>query len=146
MADKFRFKGSEAANWTSYNPILASREPGIETDTLKMKVGNGVDLWTDLPYINGEVPEHEWLDGELRFRVPGGEWGSYENLVGPKGDAGERGDAGTLSTGSPFYTGPQVINTDITIGTADDNHMTIGPITIADGVTVTVDGGRWVII
>ena len=63
-----------------------------------------------------------------------------------KGDTGERGDAGTLSTGSPFYTGPQVINTDITIGTADDNHMTIGPITIADGVTVTVDGGRWVII
>lgn len=40
-----------AANWTSANPVLASGEFGIETDTLKFKVGNGTSNWSSLVYI-----------------------------------------------------------------------------------------------
>jgi hypothetical protein len=105
MADKFRFKGATETAWADYNPILAEREPGIETDTLKMKVGNGVDAWNDLPYINAEVPEHEWVDGQLRWKLPSGEWGEYEDLVGPQGIQGPQGETGPQ--GPQGETGPQ---------------------------------------
>ena len=39
-----------ATEWSSYNPILAEGEMGIETDTLKLKIGNGTDYWNDLDY------------------------------------------------------------------------------------------------
>lgn len=40
-----------AANWTSTNPTLAAGEIGVETDTLKQKVGDGSTAWTSLAYI-----------------------------------------------------------------------------------------------
>lgn len=40
-----------AANWTSANPTLAAGEPGYETDTFKMKIGDGSTAWTSLAYF-----------------------------------------------------------------------------------------------
>ena len=34
-----------AANWTSANPTLLSGEIGYETDTGKIKIGNGSTAW-----------------------------------------------------------------------------------------------------
>lgn len=42
-----------AANWTLTNPVLAAGEPGAETDTGKLKVGDGIRNWGALPYIAG---------------------------------------------------------------------------------------------
>jgi hypothetical protein len=39
-----------AAQWTATDPILADGEFGYEKDTQKLKIGNGVDLWSILPY------------------------------------------------------------------------------------------------
>jgi hypothetical protein len=39
-----------ASEWTSANPTLASGEWGLETDTLKVKIGNGSTAWTSLAY------------------------------------------------------------------------------------------------
>jgi hypothetical protein len=39
-----------ASEWTSANPTLASGEWGFETDTLKVKIGNGSTAWTSLAY------------------------------------------------------------------------------------------------
>ena len=39
-----------AASWTSSNPTLASGELGLETDTGKIKIGNGSTAWTSLTY------------------------------------------------------------------------------------------------
>jgi hypothetical protein len=41
MAVRIQLRRDTAANWTSNNPTLREGEIGIETDTLKMKVGNG---------------------------------------------------------------------------------------------------------
>ena len=49
-------KGTAAA-WVSANPVLAAGEPGFETDTKKLKLGDGTTAWNSLPY----------------FRVDGGE-------------------------------------------------------------------------
>lgn len=45
------FRRDTAANWTGTNPTLASGEPGYETDTGKLKVGDGATAWTGLSYI-----------------------------------------------------------------------------------------------
>lgn len=39
-----------AANWTSNNPTLAAAEVGVETDTLKFKIGDGATVWASLGY------------------------------------------------------------------------------------------------
>lgn len=44
-------KTGTAAAWTSANPILAKGEIGVEIDTAKVKVGDGVTSWTNLAYI-----------------------------------------------------------------------------------------------
>ena len=39
-----------AAEWTTANPVLSAGEIGVETDTLKVKVGNGSTAWGSLEY------------------------------------------------------------------------------------------------
>lgn len=41
---------STAATWTSTNPVLASGELGLETDTSLFKFGDGTTAWTGLSY------------------------------------------------------------------------------------------------
>lgn len=36
------------------NPVLQPGEPGFEIDTGKLKIGNGVDEWINLKYVNDE--------------------------------------------------------------------------------------------
>lgn len=45
-------RGDTAANWTSVNPVLAAREIGLETDTKKIKFGDGTTAWTSLGYMS----------------------------------------------------------------------------------------------
>ena len=40
-----------AAQWTSANPTLTAGEQGFETDTGKVKIGNGSTAWTSLSYL-----------------------------------------------------------------------------------------------
>lgn len=47
---QIEIRSGTAANWTSENPVLAAGEPGFETDTGLMKVGDGVTNWNDLTY------------------------------------------------------------------------------------------------
>lgn len=49
----FKFRGDQASVWASKNPILRENEPGREEDTNKVKFGNGIDRWNDLPYFAG---------------------------------------------------------------------------------------------
>jgi hypothetical protein len=47
-----------AATWTSVNPILASGEIGVETDTNKFKIGDGTSTWSALAYQGGSGTAH----------------------------------------------------------------------------------------
>lgn len=47
---QFQFRRGTAAQWTAANPILASGEMGLETDTAKFKIGNGATAWISLSY------------------------------------------------------------------------------------------------
>jgi hypothetical protein len=49
---RFERRGVAAA-WTSANPVLGPAEIGVEVDTLKVKVGDGVTAWASLAYLVG---------------------------------------------------------------------------------------------
>jgi hypothetical protein len=53
MAIQIQLRRGDAADWTSSNPLLAEGELGIELDTLKIKIGNGIDNWNALAYVSG---------------------------------------------------------------------------------------------
>jgi hypothetical protein len=42
-----------ASTWITVNPVLSAGEMGLESDTFKLKIGNGTDTWNNLPYISG---------------------------------------------------------------------------------------------
>ena len=50
MADKIQIRRDTAAAWTSANPVLYVGEMGLETNTKKFKVGDGVTAWNALAY------------------------------------------------------------------------------------------------
>ena len=50
MAIRIQNRRGTASEWTAANPTLAAGEIGVETDTGKFKIGNGVTAWDDLVY------------------------------------------------------------------------------------------------
>lgn len=53
MADIIQLRRDTKANWATTNPVLALGEPGLETDTRKVKYGDGTTAWNNLPYGGG---------------------------------------------------------------------------------------------
>lgn len=45
----------------------------------------------------GDVPDHEWDGSRLRFRKPGGRWGAYSELRGPRGAGGGGGGSSSAT-------------------------------------------------
>lgn len=53
MAVRFKQLSKTSTEWASLNPTLLEGEIGFESDTNKLKVGNGVDAWNNLEYVTG---------------------------------------------------------------------------------------------
>lgn len=51
MADIIQIRRDTASNWTSANPTMAQGELGAETDTSKIKIGDGSTAWSSLSYL-----------------------------------------------------------------------------------------------
>jgi len=56
MAVRIQLRRDTAANWSSSNPTLRAGEIGIETDTLKFKVGTGNTPWNSITAYANVVP------------------------------------------------------------------------------------------
>lgn len=65
MTVQIQLRRGTAAAWTSANPTLAAGEAGLETDTGKIKYGDGATAWTALAYFGGGVTDHGALTGLL---------------------------------------------------------------------------------
>jgi len=52
MATKIQVRRGTSASWTGTNPVLSSGEIGFETDTNKLKIGNGSSVWSSLNYFS----------------------------------------------------------------------------------------------
>lgn len=83
LKTKILLRNDIASNWTSTNPVLGKGEIGIERDTNKIKIGDGVKTWSQLDYFSGELK----IDGSsIKYN-----------------DAGKLGIAGIENAG-PGYT------------------------------------------
>lgn len=122
-----KLRGDTAANWTSNNPTLALREPGVETDTAKIKIGDGVTAWASLPYAAG---------GTVDLSAPG-----------PIGATTPSTGAFTTVTASSFDTSSPATGETGEIGLAEDptngNHtITLkAPAALASDVVLTLPAG-----
>jgi hypothetical protein len=98
MAIKVQFRRGTAAQWTSANPLLAEGEMGVELDTGRFKVGNGVGLWNALPYASGiQGPTGPaGANGTIGVNGATGATGATGDtgLRGPTGVPGPAGDGG----------------------------------------------------
>ena len=52
---KIQLRNGTAAEWTTKNPVLLKGEMGIETDTHKIKVGDGSTQWSELAYCGADT-------------------------------------------------------------------------------------------
>jgi hypothetical protein len=50
----FQYRRGLKSQWASTNPTLEDGEPGLETDTHRVKFGDSSTAWNDLPYIETE--------------------------------------------------------------------------------------------
>ena len=51
---KIVLRNDTSINWKTINPILMKGEIGVEMDSRKMKVGDGMSAWNDLDYLAGD--------------------------------------------------------------------------------------------
>ena len=108
MADQIQLRRDTAANWTSANPILASGEFGLETDTDQFKVGDGTAAWTSLGYGGIQGPQGiqgiQGIQGETGPTGPQGEQGiqGIQGIQGETGPQGPQGDPGEVTADGVF--------------------------------------------
>jgi len=55
MATRMQQRRGTSSQWTAANPVMASGEIGFETDTNKLKIGDGVNIWANLSYFIDET-------------------------------------------------------------------------------------------
>lgn len=53
MSVTIQLRRDTASNWTSIDPTLSQGELGVETDTGKLKFGDGATAWSSLAYWSG---------------------------------------------------------------------------------------------
>ena len=80
MATRIQLRRDLSANWEGTNPILAQGEPGVELDTKKMKVGDGITTWNNLDYVAGGAEETSTTNMFVKIDALGGE--GYANISG----------------------------------------------------------------
>lgn len=107
MAVQIQMRRDSAADWTSANPLLADGEWAMETDTDRVKVGNGVDNWNSLAYYQGVVGS-TGPTGPAGPTGPTGAAGAASTVTGPTGPIGPTGPTGPTGAASTVAgpTGP----------------------------------------
>jgi len=88
---QLQLRRSTAAEWSAINPVLASGEIGLETNTDLFKIGTGLTGWNGLPY--GGIRGDTGPTGST-YQAP------YDIYVAPNGSD----TSGSGSASSPYLT------------------------------------------
>jgi hypothetical protein len=127
MAYRIILRRDSASNWTANNPVLLSGEPGYETDTKKLKIGDGVSVWSSLNYY----PDFEYIGSSL---IPA-TGGVYD--IGATGGYEWRD---LYLSGNTIYLGDSTISA-VGSSIAMDSILLGGP-TGSGGVVLSATGGQ----
>ena len=105
MTSRLQNRRDIASAWTSANPTLAAGEMGLETDTSRFKLGDGVTAWNSLAYAyTAGAAGAQGTTGAQGVQGIQGITGT-QGLTGTQGTDGTNGAQGT--TGAQGITGAQ---------------------------------------
>ena len=140
MATRIQLRRDTAANFTSANPTLAAGELAYETDTRKIKAGDGSTAWTSLSYIVDPAQSaaisdiHQDLSPELAAALNA----NNQHITAVNNITANDVTANTFTSNGQFSMGGHILptsNADYDIGSADykvrhlflsDNSLYIG--------------------
>lgn len=63
---RIQIRNDLAANWTQKDPVLLKGEMGVETDTRKIKIGDGTSSWSALEYFGANIADIEKVIADNR--------------------------------------------------------------------------------
>ena len=146
-----------AAQWTSANPILSSGEQGFETDTNKLKIGDGSTEWNSLGYFSpggvstqvlglafgDETSDIEVGTSKLTFQMP-----NFATTITGVSVNLKTAPTGSVATFDINEGGTSILSTKITIDAGETTSETAAtPPVISDSsiaanaiMTVDIDG------
>ena len=97
---RFKLRNGTAAAWTAANPVLLAGEVGLESDTRKLKLGDGITAWNSLLYVQGyDNPTFTTLGCTGIATLPH----IHGALAGPIYIHCRNGTGATLPKGTPVY-------------------------------------------
>jgi len=128
MAFSIQLRRDTSANWGTANPTLLKGEPGFESDTNKLKIGDGSTAWNALPYI---VPTAAPVAS-----VPSGSVTAFAGATAPSGWLMCNGSAVSRTTYADLFA---VIGTTYGVG---DNSTTFNLPNLSGRVPVGFDVGQ----
>jgi hypothetical protein len=135
MPVQIKLRRDTAANWLSVNPILAAGEPGYETDTRKIKYGDGVSTWSILGYAITQADAGSLTGSTLPANITASSLTSVGTLtkltVTEYINGSITGTAGSVTNG--FYT-----NSSFSLGTTT---IAVNRVSGAQSLTgISIDG------
>ena len=155
---KLKLRGDTAANWTSVNPTLLANELGRETDTGKIKIGNGSTAWNSLAYqpfgaqitnadiaANAEIAVSKLADGTARQLLQTAangtdvEWTSNVDVPGTLDVTGAATFDSTVTIAGDLTVNGTTTNINTTNLVVEDKNIVLGD--VATPTDVTADGG-----
>ncbi len=151
MPTTIRMRRGTAAQWTAANPVLAAGEAGVETDTGRMKVGDGATAWNSRRYADGPsdtstdnaIARFDGTQGRLQSspvsiaddgRIDGGYTASAGNLLPANVATG----TDTLATTAGFSPAGITVERDAT--TAAEGEGSLKAVFVAGSPALWVGG------
>lgn len=141
---RIRLRRDTAANWTAANPVLLNGEVGFETDTRKLKLGDGTTAWNTLLYVQGyDNPTFTTLGCTGVATLPH----VHGALAGPVYIHCRNGTGSTLAKGTPVYITGNVGNTaQVIVAEADAANLAKMPAIGILDAAITANGDGHVVI
>ena len=62
---RMKLRQGTAGTWAALNPVLLAGEPGYETDTKRLRIGDGVTAFTSLPFITVDAAAYQPASAKL---------------------------------------------------------------------------------
>ena len=155
---RLKLRSDTAANWTSANPTLLSGELGRETDTGKIKIGNGSTAWTALAYqpfgapitnadisATAEIAVSKLANGTARQLLQtdaagtGVEWTSNVDIPGTLDVTGAATFDAAVTIAGDLTVNGTTTNINTTNLVVEDKNIILGDVTTPSDITA--DGG-----
>jgi hypothetical protein len=124
---KILFRRDLAATWTSVDPVLSAGEIGLESDTDKIKLGDGTSSWTELDYFYGSLANTPYVQSLVA--------GTGLTITGNSGS----GSTPTISIPQSVATTASPTFAQITVNNLPVNDKHVATKAYVDGIAASIN-------